>query len=80
MTAPRFEGPFEAIAWKNGPVGLCLPFPRWSRRLRSLRKAQEWLRKKVKDAKAEGGAVIFDLATHQFIWGINPSTGEAAYQ
>jgi len=76
----KFKGPFQAIAWKDEPVGLCRPFPRWTRRFRSLRKAQEWLRQKVQNAKAEGGAVIQDLATHCFIWGIDPFTGKAAYQ
>ena len=80
MSQPEFKGPFQATAWKKGSGWLCRPHPRWARRFLDLREAQKWLERKAKEAKAEGGAVIRDLATHRFIWGIDPDTGKGAYQ
>ena len=75
---------YRAIVWRRGDTGWGT-HPHWELRRKSLIAAQQWCRSKVKHPNAEGGAVImfYDWRAPTstcYCWGIDPSTGKAAYQ
>lgn len=74
---------YTANVWKKRKREVLFgPPPRWSKESTSFAELRKWALRKVRDKKAEGGAVISYKVPLgiETVWGITPSNGIEAFQ